>query len=202
MSGCSPRCPEGGPADPSAPGRLCGGQFPSQHGGLRLLQSQPAQPGLWGSGPGGRGLCHPRQRGSWDSGKEREGIAFGKNEKESGVAHFYIDICNFCPVLWIQIHWIWIRILNFSPLCIDFQGYDINFEKKNSILTVKKKISSKIFFCQLSLWMVNFVLNLTPFACNLSYFACVDPYSECGSRSSKLLKTDSIWIRFQITVFA
>ena len=30
-------------------------------------------------------------------------------------------------VLWIQIHWIWIRIKNFGPIWIRIQGYIINF---------------------------------------------------------------------------
>ena len=34
------------------------------------------------------------------------------------------------PVLWIQIHRIWIRIHDFGPNWIRIQGYNMNFERK------------------------------------------------------------------------
>ena len=61
------------------------------------------------------------------------------------------------PVLWIEIHWIWIRI----------QGYAINFEedkkwrkklislKKYIFINYKNKISPKEIFSQLCFWIVN-----------------------------------------------
>ena len=39
------------------------------------------------------------------------------------------------PVMWTQMHWIWIRIQNNGPIWIRIQGYVINLEKKK-----KKKI--------------------------------------------------------------
>ena len=41
-----------------------------------------------------------------------------------------IRICYNPAVLWIQIHWIWIRVQDFGPIWIRIQGYTINFERK------------------------------------------------------------------------
>ena len=52
----------------------------------------------------------------------------------------------YLPVLRIQIHWIWILILNFCPIWIRFRirGYLINFKKKNKIYLKEKLFSKKI----------------------------------------------------------
>ena len=112
--------------------------------------------------------------------------------------------CIFA-VLWIQIHWIWIRIQDFGPIWIWIQGYTINFgrknlykkilEKKIPLKTVffynyKNKMSPKETFIQLSLWIVNLHFYLH-FILYLNVWI-VDPYpySEYGSGSRKLLNTD------------
>ena len=41
-----------------------------------------------------------------------------------------VPICVFRAVLWIQIHWIWIRIQDFGPIWIQIQIQG-NFERKN-----------------------------------------------------------------------
>ena len=48
------------------------------------------------------------------------------------------ELCQ--PVLWIQIHGIWIRIHNFGPICIPIriQGYVINFDRKKLKISLEK----------------------------------------------------------------
>ena len=88
------------------------------------------------------------------------------------------------PALWIQIHWIWIRIKEFGPIWLDpdlgpdpgLYRYTINFERKkkkenyrktiffkNSVF--KKTINQmlpKEMFTQLSLFIVNLPYILNP----------------------------------------
>ena len=76
---------------------------------------------------------------------DQDSLELFTEEKEGHVAEFtkvqwliaFISVLtvedpdpNPLPVLWIQILWIWIRILTFDPIWIWIQGYDINFEEK------------------------------------------------------------------------
>ena len=80
----------------------------------------------------------------------------------------------------IQIHWIWIRVKNFGPICVRIQGY-INFDLK-LFFNYKKIMSLEVIFeC---LWIVNLCLKSYTFSLNLSY-----TYLS-GSGSTMVLNTD------------
>ena len=113
-------------------------------------------------------------------------------------------------MLWFQIHWIWIQILDFGPIWIriQIQGLTINCERKNKknffrgkyvslkesifiktmitkgILHVKKFLLRWVF----ELWI--YILNLISFAFILYYFYM------CGSGSGSVFRI-WIWIRIQ-----
>ena len=62
-------------------------------------------------------------------------------------------------MLWIQIHWIWIRIQDFCSIWIQvrIQGSTINFERKNS----RKKLRKIVFF-KTSIFFQNYKNKLSP----------------------------------------
>ena len=97
-------------------------------------------------------------------------------------AHVQGDEALYYSVLWIQLHWIWIRILN----CVPIKNYFINFEeKKNSFggnwNYMKTVALEEKILVWVSEWWI-FVSNLTPFASYLSYFYL------CGSVSGSVLR--------------
>ena len=118
---------------------------------------------------------------------------------------------GFLAVLRIQIHWIWIRIQVFCPIWIRIRGYAINFRRKNvCFFNWEKQLSLKtVYFlktfltkCYLNkfllclyflLWIS--ILNITSFSFILSSIYM------CGSRSKKLLNTDTLRIRIHNTAF-
>ena len=68
------------------------------------------------------------------------------------------------------------------------------FLLKTSFLKYKENMALDEIFSQLSLWrVILYVFNLTPFASYLSYNYL------CGSKSTKVLNTDPIWIRIHNT---
>ena len=82
--------------------------------------------------------------------------------RSHNIAYIYSDqILIISEVLWIQIHWIWIWILNCCPILIRIQGYVINLKTKfknnirDKILVTdynyKKIMSPQEIFIQLSL---------------------------------------------------
>ena len=128
---------------------------------------------------------------------------------------FYSNSFLYQPVLWIQIHWIWIRIQDFGPIWIRIQDfgpiwiwiwiriqvriwiwtYAINFKIK--IILEKTIFFTKLYRyllrtkCHIIKFLVNwviemiYILNLTPFVSILSFFYM------CGSGSV-------FWIRIRI----
>ena len=107
--------------------------------------------------------------------------------------------CFFWPVLWIQIHRSWSRILaqfgSGSRVILSILEEKIqnnfrenNFKYRYIFLNYNTKLSPKIFFNQLSLWIVNWYLKSDIFCLHFSYI-CM-----CGSGSMKLLS----WIRIRI----
>ena len=69
----------------------------------------------------------------------KRSIVEGIYNSDNIVSFFLIGLIISTAVLWIQIHWIWIRIQDFGPIWIRFQfririqgyRYTINFERKN-----------------------------------------------------------------------
>ena len=104
--------------------------------------------------------------------------------------HILIIMVVLRPVLWIQIHWNWIRFQEIGPIWIRILSYRyvINFEEK----IIKKASTEKIFF-NIYGKCLSSILHLLPLIFISVY---PDPYSEYGSRSGskKFLNTDPIWI--------
>ena len=142
-----------------------------------------------------------------------------KRGVSKSMAMFIVFIFSSCvnpfkTVLWIQLYWIWIWILNFGPILIQIQGYVINWETKfykiilrknyryfQIFLNNKKKWQwTRFLVLCVSEWCIS-VFNLAPFTSNLSNIylrgSDLDPdpqhsspctmYLPCTSQNLKLI---------------
>ena len=104
-------------------------------------------------------------------------------------------------VLWIQKHWIWIRITN------RIQGFwpnldpDFNFERKYKNLK-KNNFLYKIIFlrtkCHLKKFLVSWITELLFYILKLAPFVSILSYYMCGSGS--VFRIQSSWIRIRFWI--